>query len=264
MDSEPRASCHNVFQVFWIPESGPGQAFSADWRSHSLCLESIHFRVSKLRDRLTEIYDILYSTHGPQRWWPGETRFEIILGAILTQNTAWHNVSLAIANLRAEGLLEPNALIQAEAAHVKALIAPSGFFNVKYDRLRSFLEYLTTYDTGLERLLHSPTLDLRNEFLEINGIGPETADSILLYAFDRPIFVVDAYTRRLLSRLGYAWMAKAPYEEIQTFLMEGLRAEATLYNEFHALIVAHCKTTCKKNPLCTACDLSPLCAAAQS
>lgn len=208
---------------------------------------------------IIKIFDVLYSIYGPQGWWPGEDQFEIILGAILTQNTAWRNVTLAIANLKAEGILEPGALLEAKPERVKALIAPAGFFNVKYERLKSVLEYLMRHDTDFERYCYLPTADLRNELLEINGVGPETADSILLYAFDRPVFVVDAYTRRLFSRLGYGWMGKAPYEEIQKFFMEDLPSDSGLYNEFHALIVAHCKTVCRKKPLCSECSLSSFC-----
>ena len=213
---------------------------------------------------IIEIFGVLYSTYGSQGWWPGDSRFEIILGAILTQITTWHNVTLAIDNLKREGLLDPVTLFKAEPERVKTLIAPAGFFNVKYKRLRSVLEYLMKHDTDYGRFCYLPIADLRNELLEINGIGPETADSILLYAFDRPVFVVDAYTRRLFSRLGYRWMEKAAYEKIQKFFMEGLPSDSSLYNEFHALIVAHCKITCKKSPLCSACELSSSCLTCQS
>ena len=210
---------------------------------------------------MIKIFDVLYSTYGPQGWWPGEDSLEIILGAILTQSTAWHNVTLAIANLKGEGLLEPCALLEAEPERIKALIAPTGFFNVKYNRLKSVFEYLMRHNMDFEGFRHLPIADLRNELLEINGIGPETADSILLYAFDRPVFVVDAYTRRLFSRLGYSWMEKAPYDEIQKFFMEELPSDPGVYNEFHALIVVHCKTVCRKKPLCSDCDLFSLCVA---
>jgi len=210
---------------------------------------------------VTKIFDILYFSHGPQRWWPGESPFEIILGAILTQNTTWHNAALAIANLAAADLLEPNALFRTSPEKVKTLINPAGFFNVKYQRVRNFLEYLKKHDMDLKRFRNLPVAELREELLQINGIGPETADSILLYAFERRIFVVDAYTRRLFSRLGHRWMEKAAYEEIQSFFMEELPSDVKLYNEYHALIVAHCKDTCRKQaPLCFACVLSPSCA----
>jgi endonuclease-3 related protein len=205
-----------------------------------------------------EIFNALYSIYGPQEWWPGDSQFEIMVGAILTQNTAWRNVSLAIDNLKSDELLDLVAFLEAEPERVKTLIAPAGYFNVKYKRLRSFLEYLK--DTDPERFRSAPVDDLRSELLGVNGIGPETADSILLYAFDRPVFVVDSYTRRLFSRLGYGWMEKAPYEEVQEFFMRELPSESDLYNEFHALIVAHCKNICKKKPLCSACAISSQCA----
>jgi endonuclease-3 related protein len=205
-----------------------------------------------------EIFNAFYSIYGPQEWWPGDSQFEIMVGAILTQNTAWRNVSLAIDNLKSEGLLDLIAFLEAEPERVKTLIAPAGYFNVKYKRLRSFLEYLRGIDP--ERFRSAPIDDLRSELLGVNGIGPETADSILLYAFDRPVFVVDAYTRRLFSRLGYSWMETAPYKEVQEFFMRQLPSESGLYNEFHALIVVHCKNICRKKPLCSACAISSQCA----
>jgi endonuclease-3 related protein len=209
--------------------------------------------------RLLKVYDLLCSAYGPQRWWPGDSPFEVIVGAMLTQNTTWHNVAQAIGNLKREGLVDASALLEADPNRVKALIAPVGFFNVKYDRLMNVLEYLVSHSMDLERFRHLPVADLRQQLIEVKGIGPETADSILLYAFERPVFVVDAYTRRLFSRLGCGWMAKAPYDEIQTFFMEKLPLDASLYNEFHALIVAHCKGTCKTTPLCSECCLCSLC-----
>ena len=203
-----------------------------------------------------DIFNNLYSVYGPQDWWPGESQFEVIVGAVLTQNTAWHNVSLAIDNLKNNDLMELKPLIEAKPEHVKPLINPVGFFNVKYRRLMNLLEYLNKYSDDFDRFRRLTITDLRNEFLEINGIGPETADSILLYAFDRPIFVIDAYTRRLFSRLGYNWMEKANYEEIQKFLMAQLPSDYKLYNEFHALIVVHCKEICRKKPLCWMCIFS--------
>jgi len=206
------------------------------------------------------VFDALYSTYGPQYWWPGDSPFEVIVGAILTQNTAWQSVANAIDNLKRQRLLDADALLDAEPETVKALIAPAGFFNVKYDRLRNVLEYLRSHDMDLERFRHLPIDDLRAELLQVKGIGPETADSILLYGFGRPVFVVDAYTRRLFSRLGYEWMDKAPYDQIQRFFMEKAPSYMGLYNEYHALIVAHCKETCKNKPLCADCCLRACCA----
>ena len=207
-------------------------------------------------DHVVKIFDELYSIYGSQNWWPGETQFETIVGAILTQNTSWHNVAKAIENLKSHKLLELNALVEAEPEFVKKLITPVGFFNVKYKRLKSVLDYLVS--TELLKFSCEPVEELRDELLAINGIGPETADSILLYAFERPIFVVDAYTRRLFSRLGYGWMEKASYDEIQRFFMESLPLDTGLYNEYHALIVMHSKILCKKKPLCLDCVMTCL------
>ncbi|NIN63525.1 MAG: endonuclease [Anaerolineae bacterium] len=206
------------------------------------------------------VFDALYFTYGPQHWWPGDSPFEVIIGAILTQNTAWQNVSQAIENLRREGLLDARALVEADPDEVKLLIAPAGFYNVKYDRLRNILEYLMSQDMDLDRFRRLPVTQLRDELLNVKGVGPETADSILLYAFDRLAFVVDAYTRRLFSRLGYGWMARASYDEVQGFFMEQLPRDTSLYNEFHALVVVHCKETCRSTPLCSECCLRPPCA----
>ena len=180
------------------------------------------------------------------------------MGAVLTQNTAWHNVAQAIANLQREGLLQPGALLRAEPDTVKALLAPAGYYNIKYDRLMGLLRFLDGYGMDLGRLRSLPLEGLRAELLEVKGVGPETADSILLYALQRPVFVVDAYTRRLFSRLGYGWMEKAPYDQVQGFFMEALPPDTALYNEFHALIVVHSKDTCKKKPQCEGCCLLSL------
>ncbi len=205
---------------------------------------------------MIEIYNELYSLYGQQHWWPAEKQFEMIVGAILTQNTSWHNVSIAIENLKSHGLLDLFPLLQADENQVKTLIKPVEFFNVKYERLMYMLEYLM--EQGLDNLKFSdaPVDELRKDFLDIKGVGRETADSILLYAFGRPIFVVDAYTRRLFSRLGYAWMEKADYDEIQRHFMDSLPLDSAIYNEYHALIVRHCKDFCRKNPLCFECALT--------
>lgn len=206
-------------------------------------------------NNIIKIFDILYSIYGPQFWWPGESQFEIIIGAILTQNTSWQNVARAIASLKEKNLLNPKTLFSADPCYIKELIKPSGFFNVKYKRIRNFLEYLDNYDMDLNKLSTLCTYDLRGKLLNINGIGPETADSILLYAFERPIFIIDSYTRRLFSRLGYGWIKEASYDNIQDFFMNNLPSDIKLYNEYHALIVRHCKSLCKKQPLCSKCNI---------
>jgi len=218
---------------------------------------------SEAREALLEVFDILHRELGPQHWWPGDTPFEVIVGAILTQNTAWQNVAQAIGNLEREGLLHANALLRAQPERVKALIAPAGYFNVKHERLTSLLRYLASYGLDVEQLRRLPLAQVRDELLAVKGVGPETADSILLYALGRPVFVVDAYTRRLFSRLGYPWMEKGTYEKVQGFFMEALPRDTALYNEFHALIVVHCKDTCKKKPRCLDCCLRSLCVARQ-
>jgi endonuclease-3 related protein len=218
---------------------------------------------TKTRQSLLQIFDLLRSSYGPQHWWPGDSPFEVIVGAVLTQNTAWHNVAQAIANLKREGLLQRGALLRAEPDMVKALLAPAGYYNIKYDRLMGLLRFLDGYDMDLERLRSHPLETLRAELLEVKGVGPETADSILLYALERPVFVVDAYTRRLFSRLGYGWLEAAPYEQVQRFFMGALPQDTALYNEFHAFIVVHSKDTCRKEPMCEACCLLSLCEGGQ-
>lgn len=208
---------------------------------------------------LSHIYDRLLSCYGPQHWWPGETPFEIVVGAVLTQNTAWDNVRRAILNLQRAGLLTLEALHGANADAVRALIRPSGFYNVKYLRLRHLLDYLTARPDGWERLHTAPLETLRAELLAIHGIGPETADSILLYAFERPTFVVDAYTRRLFERLGERWLAEAPYEAVRARFMAHLPNDRALYGEYHALIVVHGKARCRQRPRCVGCPLEDEC-----
>jgi len=215
------------------------------------------------RLQLIQIFDLLRSAYGPQKWWPADTPFEVIVGAVLTQNTAWHNVAQAIGNLKREGLLQPGLLLHAERETVKALIGPAGYYNVKYDRLMNLLRFLNGQGRDLEAFRDLPLEELRSDLLRVNGVGPETADSILLYAFERPVFVVDAFTRRLFSRLGYGWMEKASYDEVQGFFMEALPRDTGLCNEFHALIVTHSKDACKKKPRCAGCCLFSLCGARQ-
>jgi endonuclease-3 related protein len=211
------------------------------------------------KEKLVRIFDLLRSAYGPQNWWPGDTAWEVIVGAVLTQNTAWRNVAQAIGNLKREGLMEARTLLHAEPDRVKDLITPAGYYNVKYDRLMNLLRFLDSRGTDLEGLQRLPLGELRAGLLEVKGVGPETADSILLYAFQRPVFVVDTYTRRLFSRLGYEWMQRASYDKVQGFFMEALPRDTSLYNESHALIVIHSKNTCKKEPLCEGCCLSGLC-----
>jgi endonuclease-3 related protein len=207
------------------------------------------------------VHDVLLSCYGPQNWWPGETQFEIIVGAVLTQNTAWANVTRAIANLREAGLLSLPALSSATPERVRELIRPSGFYNVKQRRLSHLLRYLEGHARDWTRFGAMALSALRNELLDIDGIGPETADSILLYAFGRETFVVDAYTRRLWSRLGEAWALTCPYETLQSRIASAIPPTATYYNEFHALIVVHGKVHCRASPRCAGCPLDRQCPA---
>ncbi|HEX9592572.1 MAG TPA: endonuclease III domain-containing protein [bacterium] len=211
-----------------------------------------------MRERLLQIYDRLYAAFGPQHWWPGDTPFEVVVGAVLTQNTSWRNVEHAIANLKAAGRLSLAALLDLSHDELAALIRPAGYFNVKARRLRSLLVYLHDHGDGdLEGYLAGDLATRRRELLAVHGLGPETVDSILLYAGGRPTFVCDAYTRRLLSRHGLCG-ATAAYEEMRTLFMDHLPADAALFNEFHALVVRTGYHHCKPTPRCDTCPLQPL------
>lgn len=205
-----------------------------------------------------KIYKKLYKTLGPQRWWPGDTPFEIIVGAILTQNTNWHNASLAIEKIKVAGLLHPKKLLM-EHRRIPRLIKTSGFYRMKSKYLRAFLKYYVgKYDGRTSRIVKKDTRAIRHELLTIPGIGPETADSILLYAFDKRVFVVDGYTRRIFSRHGMI-KSDMPYDTLQKFIESNLPASTRIYNEFHALLVRAGKEYCRKNePLCTTCPLGEL------
>ncbi|MCM8790164.1 MAG: endonuclease III domain-containing protein [Candidatus Omnitrophica bacterium] len=209
------------------------------------------------RSDLKNVYDKLLRHFGPQGWWPGDTRFEIIVGAILTQNTAWKNVEKAISNLKAAGALDsPSAMMKLGQRRIARLIRPAGYYNVKAKRLCNFLRFLRSrHDFSLDNLSRLKTPLLRQELLSVNGIGPETCDSILLYAFRRPIFVVDAYTKRIFSRHGL-FETGSSYDHIQKIFMDSLLPDHILYNEYHALIVRLGKEHCRKCPNCAECPLS--------
>ena len=211
------------------------------------------------------VFDRLLAHFGPLHWWPAETPFEVVIGAILTQNTAWTNVEKAIANLRREGALTPEALRVAPRERLEEWIRPAGFFRQKAERLQLFVEHLFAHHDGdLGRLLTAPLPETRRELLTLKGVGPETADSILLYAGGLPSFVVDAYTRRLFGRLGLL-DPTAPYEHIRAFFMACLPSDVDLFNEYHALIVEQCKQLCRKRkPLCADCPLQEICPFAKS
>ncbi|MFA5252068.1 MAG: endonuclease III domain-containing protein, partial [Phycisphaerae bacterium] len=198
-----------------------------------------------LTEQLTEIYQLLFDRFGPQHWWPGETAFEIITGAILTQNTNWANVEKAIVNLKSANLLTAEKLYHLDVSKLAELIRPAGYYNIKTKRLKSFLTWLFhNYDGRLENLENLHTDRLRDELLAVKGIGPETADSILLYAFNRPIFVVDAYTARVAVRHGLI-EPDAGYEQLRDLFQSNLPEDVQLFNEYHALLVRVGKEFCK-------------------
>ena len=213
----------------------------------------------KTRDpRLKRIYKRLYKCFGPQGWWPGETPFEVAVGAILTQNTAWSNVTKAIKNLKHARCLSPNHLWSINKLKLSELIRPSGYFNIKAERLKSFLALLhKRYKGSMNTMRKEDTLILRERLLEVKGIGPETADSILLYAFNHPAFVVDAYTKRILFRHKIL-PEKSRYEDIQEFFHRNLPHYPALFNEFHALIVKVGKEYCWRRPRCRGCPLEDI------
>lgn len=202
--------------------------------------------------QLLQIYRILFEEYGPQHWWPGETRDEIIIGAILTQNTNWSNVEKAISKLKAANLLSLKILAQTKPELVAQHIRPTGYFNQKADRLVTIGRALSDYKIPEHRD------EVRRSLLSLKGIGPETADSILLYAFELPYFVIDAYTTRIFSRLGIA-DSQSSYQDMQHLFMQNLEADTSLYNEYHALIVRHAKSFCLKQPKCSLCPLRVRC-----
>jgi endonuclease-3 related protein len=210
-----------------------------------------------LKRLLTKIYQRLFRQYGPQHWWPAREPFEVIVGAILTQSTAWTNVEKAIKNLRKAGKLSPEALRSLTCDKLADLIHPCGYYNVKARRLKAFADWLgECYGNNLEKVFARDTGEIRRELLGIYGIGEETADSIILYAGNKPVFVIDAYTRRIIDRLGLTPPHQS-YSAYQAFFTENLPADAALFNEYHALLVRHAKEACRKNPFCRWCCLNP-------
>ena len=215
-------------------------------------------KAKKSFEILEQIYDKLFSFFGPQHWWPGETPFEVIVGAILTQNTSWANVRKAIGNLKNDNLLSPVALKKVSINKLARLIRPSGYYNQKAKKLKNFTSFLfSKYQGNLKKMFRQELIKLREELLSVNGIGPETADSILLYALDMPIFVVDAYTKRILSRHKLI-PEDFDYHRVQEIFMKNLKPEAKFFNEYHALLVKLGKDICKTKPNCVICPLKEL------
>jgi len=203
---------------------------------------------------LQAIYRQMFRAYGPQHWWPGDTPLEIAVGAVLTQNTSWGNVEKAMTVLKSRRLLSLERLARLSPAELAPLIRSAGFHNIKAARLAAFLKWLRTHG-GLAALSRTPTPELRTQLLACHGVGPETADSILLYALDRPVFVVDAYTRRILSRYGLI-AGDEPYEALRMMFESSLPRRPRLYNEYHALLVRLAKVNCRPRPLCDSCPLA--------
>jgi endonuclease III related protein len=209
--------------------------------------------------RLHTTFARMLDHHGPLQWWPAETPFEVCVGAILTQNTAWTNVERAIGALKTAAVLSPEGLHTIEVQQLAMLIRPAGCFNLKSRRLKEFVTWLFVHHNGsLERMFAAEWRELRKELLKVRGIGPETCDSILLYAGHKPTFVVDAYTRRLFHRLGLL-PEKAGYEQTRSLFMDNLPSDVPLFNEYHALIVEQCKRFCRSKPRCSGCPLAGRC-----
>lgn len=203
---------------------------------------------------LSDYYQTALEVLGPQGWWPGETPFEICIGAILTQNTSWKNVEKAIANLKSKNLLDPHKLATIPPQELATLIRPAGYFNIKTKRLKSFLKFLIEdYEGDLDRMFAERLSTLREKLLAVKGIGPETADSILLYAGGKEAFVVDAYTKRIFVRHAVV-SEEADYHEIQDYFTRHLPADFRIFNEWHALIVTIGKNWCRpRDPDCEHC-----------
>jgi endonuclease-3 related protein len=203
---------------------------------------------------LLDLYNRLHKAFGPRHWWPGDSAFEVAVGAILTQNTAWRNVEKAISNLKARNMLTPNALYHLPVEDLATAIRPAGYYNIKARRLKHFIGFLFRESTGdLDRLLARDLDTLRRQLLSVNGVGPETADSILLYAGNKPTFVVDAYTKRILFR-HRLMPEETSYDEVRNFFMDCLEPDVAMFNEYHAFLVHLGHTFCvRKKPQCTGC-----------
>jgi len=225
---------------------------------------------------VNKIYKILLKYHGPQGWWPlvdeaslqsvysgdisfsNNKCFEIAIGAILTQGVSWKNVEKSLALLKHDGLLYPGRMYDIPLEELAMRIRSTGYYNQKAKKLKNFLEWFRQYDFDFNPLLSMELTGLRDELLSINGVGPETADSILLYGMSRKVFVVDAYTKRIFKRIGIL-SGDENYEEVQSIFHRNFKGDVPEYNEYHALIVAHGKDVCRKKPLCSGCSLSHSC-----
>lgn len=215
------------------------------------------------RGNIKKVYEILLEHYGEPEWWPvqfsSNKEFEIIAGAILTQNTNWQNVEKALANFG--GLLAPEKVLQMSSETLAQIIKPAGFFNQKAEYLKNMARWLESYKFDVEKIKRGELFTLRRELLAVKGVGEETADSVLLYAFDFPAFVIDAYTKRLISRLF--GVNEQNYGALKKLFEQSLPRDARVYNNFHALIVIHAKTHCRKKPVCEGCPLGDMCIASR-
>ena len=210
--------------------------------------------------KFMQVFDRLYAAYGLQHWWPGDTPFEIMVGAVLTQNTSWVNVEKSIENLKANQALDPRVIVDTQHKRLASWLKPVGYFNVKTKRLKNYCDWYLS-EGEVPKLSKSETMSLRLKLLSVNGVGPETADDILLYAFNRPVFVIDGYKKRLFTRLGYIGDDDA-YEDLRAIFENKLQKQndkVKLFNEYHALIVHHAKHICKTKPVCVDCCLSEVC-----
>jgi endonuclease-3 related protein len=215
--------------------------------------------VTRAAPRLLDVYDRLLAAHGRQGWWPGDSPFEVMVGAVLTQSAAWVNVEKALANLKSARALSVRGIESLAEAELARLLYPAGYYNSKARKLKALVGLIRTRFGGdLKRMLSAPAAELRPLLLATHGIGPETADCILLYAAGRPVFVVDAYTRRVFSRLGIEPEADT-YDGWQRLFESNLEPDSPLLNEYHALIVRHGKDVCRRQPLCENCALLDAC-----
>lgn len=211
------------------------------------------------RDRLERVYDRLLAVYGKQGWWPADKAIEMALGAILVQNTNWSNAQKALQNLRDHGLMDSSAIVECPLADLEKHLRPSGYFRQKAARTLIFCGWLEDRG-GFSALGAMPTERLRKSLLDLHGIGPETADCILLYALGRAVFVVDAYTKRIFARLGLTHgFGPGRSEALRKALESTLEPDVEMFNEYHALLVAHGKTKCRTRPFCESCDLSSIC-----
>ena len=213
------------------------------------------------RNKFQRIYDSLNSHYGPQHWWPADTPFEVMVGAVLVQNTAWKNASTAISRLKEVGLMTPSAIHEISTDELSSYIVSSGYFNIKAVRLKALCQWLVEQG-DIDQLKKLPLRSLRRDLLDIHGIGPETADDILLYALDKAVFVIDAYTRRLFSRLSLLQHDDS-YENLRRGFEQALDEDVEAFKQYHALIVVHAKDICRKQPQCERCCLAKQCVGKQ-